>query len=136
MRVVSFVVVEQADNAVTVVVFGQGVDKLKHLVALFDLDFALDYGVVTFAFGLFKHIVVLHAQNFRQTLCRGGALLVGFEVDRSHYYLPHRGAFGKHVAVGVVNRSALGGERCIGKLLVDRALLQLAALKYGQHRKP
>ena len=99
LGVVALVVVQQLDNAVAVVILGQLFGELHDLVALIDLDLALNNYIVALLLGFFEDVLIIDAQDLRQSARGSLALLVVFEVYRRKHDLPRRRAFGEHLAL-------------------------------------
>ena len=131
-RVISLVIIKQLNNTRTAVILFQSVNKLKNLFTLIRLDSSFDNNIMALLFCIVKHIVVFKVKNFRKTFCGSLTLFVILKVDRRHYHLPNRCAFGKNIAVCVINCSSFCGNSCVGKLKVNSRLLKFTALNGGE----
>ena len=136
MRIVTLVVVEQLNYVAAVIFLRERVDKLKHLIPCFNLDFTLYNNIVAFLRCLFINIIVIKPENFRQSFGCRLSLLVGFKINRRHYNLPHRRTFGKHLAVCIVNCTSLCRDSSILELLSHSVLLKRASLYNSKIAEP
>ena len=130
--IVALIVVEQRDHTRLLILFTQLILQLDDLILFGTFDPALDRDIVGVLLGILQQLRFIEAQDLREPLCDISALFIALfaavKVRRSHDDAPNGRRLRQDLAVRIIDRSALCGDRRIGHLLFDRFTLELFAL--------